>query len=739
MYMPEYKKTIFIRFIMSYTILSVVLIGIMGGYWYTQTNGIMEDEIVKDNQNRLNSAKDYIEQTVLKKYEDNLQNKALSIRFIQENFNLNLLLNKSWEGNLSRIASFRQDLDFYRIENEGLSNVTVYFPANNYVVDSSQFYMKTENSEEAAFILKLNRVKPKEWLLRTLADGSQVMTYVIKLPYETPGVPTMGYFFIDVGMEYLQTAAAQMLSSAADRLFIFSPSGQAVLHTGEYDAALGGLLKETIQNRRNGEQITEESEGKAVLSYLEPAHSAHDWTYAMYRPMNSFVLSSEQLKESLFISCGAVVLFGLLMSFFFSKQLYIPVKKLVMQIKGLQSPGSVTLWGNEYAFIGSTFNLLEEKIVNLETQARKNDLKNLLLGVNLEMEVESFIRPDYSYCTVYLNNLEGGSEEFKDHYERMDHSLPSVVVALNEQEAAIIYYIPRAEPEPERVMLADLQQTQSSEQASSFGAAIGTIVNNPEEIADSYQMAKQADRYHFLYGKDSIVAYSSIVELNTAPYLFPYDHFKNALQAGDEDSVNSFLDHFLQTLQESKLQIEAVELALLQLIMQLYQSVIELKLQHFLPHSNIFDELKKDTLAGTVEGIRVLSMQITEHLKYSGNHAHTDLIRTLKNYIEDHLHEDLSLQILSKEVSLAPAYISTLFSEGTKESFTEYVTRLRLEKAADLLRCQPRLSVSAIASQVGYRNPQYFHSKFKTRFGVTPVQYRNSQLAALDTLFLENE
>jgi AraC-like DNA-binding protein len=35
----------------------------------------------------------------------------------------------------------------------------------------------------------------------------------------------------------------------------------------------------------------------------------------------------------------------------------------------------------------------------------------------------------------------------------------------------------------------------------------------------------------------------------------------------------------------------------------------------------------------------------------------------------------------SKEVSLAPAYISTLFSEGTKEAFTEYVTRLRLERA----------------------------------------------------------
>lgn len=737
--MPEYKKTIFMRFIMSYTILSVVLIGIIGSYWYTQTNEMMEAEIVKDNQNRLNAAKDYIEQTVLKKYEDNLQNKALSIRFIQENFNLNLLLNKSWEGNLSRIASFRQDLDFYRIENEGLSNVTVYFPANNYVVDSSQFYMKTENSEDAAFILQLSGVKAKEWLFRTLADGSQVMTYVIKLPYETPGVPTMGYFFIDVGMDYLQTAAAQMLSSDADRLYIYSPAGQVLLHTGEYDEALGGLLQETIQSRRNAERIIEESEGKAVLSYLEPVHSAHDWTYAMYRPMNSFVLSSKQLQKSLFVSCGAVVLFGFLMSFLFSKQLYIPVKKLVTQIKGLHSPGNAGLWGNEYAFIGSTFNLLEEKIVNLETQARKNDLKNLLLGVNLEMETEPFNWPGYRYCTVYLNHLAEGSEGFKSRYERLEHSLHSAVVILNERETAIIYYIPESLPEPEQAMLADLQQVRSSAAGLAFGAAIGTVVGSPEDIADSYQMAKQADRYHFIYGQDSIVAYSRILEMNTAPYLFAYDHFKNALHAGDPDSVNGFLDHFLRTLQDNKLQIEAVELALLQLIMQLYQSVIELKLQHFLPHSNIFEELKKDTLTGTVDGIRMLSMQITEHLKYAGNHAHSDLIRTLKSYIEEHLHEDLSLQILSKEVSLAPAYISTLFSEGTKEPFTEYVTRLRLEKAADLLRSQPRLAVSAIAAEVGYRNPQYFHSKFKTRYGVTPVQYRNSQLAVPDTLCLEHE
>jgi YesN/AraC family two-component response regulator len=114
------------------------------------------------------------------------------------------------------------------------------------------------------------------------------------------------------------------------------------------------------------------------------------------------------------------------------------------------------------------------------------------------------------------------------------------------------------------------------------------------------------------------------------------------------------------------------------------------------------------------------------------------VIRTLQTYITQHLHEDLSLQILSKEVSLAPAYISTLFSEVAKCSFTEYVTKLRLEKAADLLVANPRMSVAEITGMVGYRNPQYFHSKFKARYGVTPVQYRKSHKDNGDWVTLEN-
>ncbi|MNN97123.1 DNA-binding transcriptional regulator AraC [compost metagenome] len=84
--------------------------------------------------------------------------------------------------------------------------------------------------------------------------------------------------------------------------------------------------------------------------------------------------------------------------------------------------------------------------------------------------------------------------------------------------------------------------------------------------------------------------------------------------------------------------------------------------------------------------------------------------------------------------SLAPAYVSTLFGEVIKESFTEYVTRARLNKAARMLQEDTQIPVREIAALVGYRNVQYFHTKFKAKFGVTPVQYRHATKACVNTV-----
>ncbi|MNC09300.1 Regulatory protein SoxS [compost metagenome] len=246
-----------------------------------------------------------------------------------------------------------------------------------------------------------------------------------------------------------------------------------------------------------------------------------------------------------------------------------------------------------------------------------------------------------------------------------------------------------------------------------------------ENIPLSYQAARMAYRYCFFAGTEAIIHYASVEAFSPGPLVFSFEQYRHILKAGDINGTNRFIDSFAEALREN-MQLETAELALLQISSAIYQVVLELELQLLLPPSNLFDGLKKDTLEATLDNIRSLSVQIAAHVKESGNQAHAEVVQKLKAYIDEHLEDNLSLNILSEVASLAPAYVSTLFGEVMKESFTDYVTRVRLDKAAIMLRENKDLSVTEIAGRVGYKNVQYFHNKFKQKYGVTPVQYRHA-------------
>jgi len=71
-----------------------------------------------------------------------------------------------------------------------------------------------------------------------------------------------------------------------------------------------------------------------------------------------------------------------------------------------------------------------------------------------------------------------------------------------------------------------------------------------------------------------------------------------------------------------------------------------------------------------------------------------------------------------------PSYLSYFFKEQTGENFIDYLNKVRIEKAKELLK-DSSMSLSEIASQVGYSNAGYFNRIFKKIVGITPGQYRN--------------
>lgn len=102
---------------------------------------------------------------------------------------------------------------------------------------------------------------------------------------------------------------------------------------------------------------------------------------------------------------------------------------------------------------------------------------------------------------------------------------------------------------------------------------------------------------------------------------------------------------------------------------------------------------------------------------------HSLLVR-MDEYINAHLTESLTNQMLSAQFGLVPSYISRLFKSYKGVSPSEYIQNLRIEKAKQLLATESELKTKDIAQIVGYSDPFYFSRVFKNVSGYSPTQYR---------------
>ncbi|GMK41393.1 hypothetical protein PCCS19_44490 [Paenibacillus sp. CCS19] len=102
-------------------------------------------------------------------------------------------------------------------------------------------------------------------------------------------------------------------------------------------------------------------------------------------------------------------------------------------------------------------------------------------------------------------------------------------------------------------------------------------------------------------------------------------------------------------------------------------------------------------------------------------------MQLLLDYIHTHFTESLTLTEVAKVFHFNPSYLSTFFASHNPEGFNEYLNKIRVEKASELLR-DGEASISEISGMVGYSDHSYFTKVFKKRTGLSPSQYRVQQL-----------
>ena len=104
------------------------------------------------------------------------------------------------------------------------------------------------------------------------------------------------------------------------------------------------------------------------------------------------------------------------------------------------------------------------------------------------------------------------------------------------------------------------------------------------------------------------------------------------------------------------------------------------------------------------------------------------MLQSVHTYIDDHLAEPIRLQDLADAVGMSRFHFSRRFAEAAGVSPMEYVARLRVQKAAELLRTTP-LPLAQIARRVGLSSAFHLSNRFVAQYGQRPTAWRKAHAA----------
>lgn len=121
--------------------------------------------------------------------------------------------------------------------------------------------------------------------------------------------------------------------------------------------------------------------------------------------------------------------------------------------------------------------------------------------------------------------------------------------------------------------------------------------------------------------------------------------------------------------------------------------------------------------------------EIMESTASAVQRKETALREELETYLQENLSRDVSLLDLADCFHLSPNYMSALFKSATGSNFKDYLSRLRCERAKEILDAQPDIKLAQLGEQVGILNVNTLIRVFKKYTGVSPGQYQRGRQA----------
>ena len=276
--------------------------------------------------------------------------------------------------------------------------------------------------------------------------------------------------------------------------------------------------------------------------------------------------------------------------------------------------------------------------------------------------------------------------------------------------------------------------------------AVGRPVERLSQIQKSYHTASRAFSQRYLYDENVLFydemetmeqrgnatdaednAYLQKVDVNALNPAILQKFLSNGLQ---EETENFVKDYFYAIGQEPMESLVFRNYVILNVRFSVlsFLKVLGCNTDEIEPEDNeeVLTESGKSMESAIAYAENVISRAITLRDQNSGN-KNRSILKTAVDFIDSHyMEEDISLNTVANVANVSSNHFSALFSQNMGQTFIEYLTTLRMNKAKELLRCTGMRS-SEIAGEIGYKDAHYFSYLFKKTQGMTPSDYRKAR------------
>ncbi|WP_028559956.1 AraC family transcriptional regulator [Paenibacillus pinihumi] len=566
------------------------------------------------------------------------------------------------------------------------------------------------------------------------------------------------------------------LQKSGDELLIADSSGTLLAHTDM--TQVGKQLSDAnyfsrIQDQGAGSgEVAFDAQGegqRSLVTYV--TNQSSGWYILSHSPYKEIIKPIHDKRNHLLAVCLSILVMCLIAIFLISKRLYNPVQKLMDLFKRSQFNVSGAYSG-DLSLIRSVYTDTLQRLHSLEDENRghlqvvkESFLRRLLtasgadrpglieLGshtLNISPEhyrlcvfkIDGFSRLDSKEMTLYesalvmsiMHQLEG-----KFSYEAVQMPKGEVAVMINdaavsletgEQEEYAFCHLTQT--------LGEIQQSVTAGYAFSVSVGISEPVADLGDCAQGYNEALDMLRQRFVLGYSRIIHRGYVEQALTRSYGLAPELEKKltaAIKQNDREVFKAGLDHAVNVL-KGYVYADAVQ-GLFQLVL-----VCITHMNHMINDENkrlgvpygelnlIFTEL--ETLEqGSDWLIRQFDAYLSslESIKQLREHKFYRKIEEIMHYIqENYADSSLSVEALAEAAGYTPNYFSKLFKEVTGINSGEFIRKVRMEKAKELLKNE-EYRVSEVAEMCGYPNSSYFYSAFKKDVGLTPSSYRELSLS----------